>query len=380
MYVVNIGLDPKTLDPESVVAFRNRAYGGLVEHYSIVVPSPASVTVHLSDSTTVYGVGGMHKAVQLWKMYRIVLSLIKSGKCDVVTSQDTYFLGLLGFYFAKRYHLGFEVQVLGIEKLTSLRKRIAIFVLKRASVIRALSTKIKKRIMDEFRAPEEKIVVVPIYVDIRKLGLDVRTLSDSDTQEFERLSREFKEQFGSYINFLTVSRLVPIKRISMQIRALQSLVPEFPAVRLHIVGSGPEEQALKNEVKNLGLHEHVIFHGQQSGYVLGVFYIECDCFLLTSDFEGWGMVIIEAVSAGLPVIMTNVGCAGEVIVDGESGLVIPVGDGDALALSMRKIIKDVGLRDRLSVGATHALASLPSFNKILGHYEKNWRRALDHSL
>ncbi len=377
MYVVSLALDPKCLDPESVVAFRSRAYGTLVEHYSIVVPSPETVTVHLTDRVTAYGVGGKNKGIQLLKMYRFVSFLIRAKKCDVITSQDMYFLGFLGLLFARRYHLGLEVQVLGIEKLTPFRKRLAVFVLKRASIVRALSNRLKDRLMNEFGIPEEKINVVPIYVDVNKLGLNVRTLSDVDTEKFQVLSKKFRETYGEYVNFLTVSRLVPIKRIENQLKAVKELLPTFPTIMLHIVGNGPDEKALKETVTNLSLDKHVIFHAYQSGYSLGMFYIECDSFLLTSDYEGWGMVIVEAITAGLPVIMTDVGCAGELIVNEVSGLVIPIDDSKALVAAMQRIMEDSTVRNRLAEGAFHALRALPSFEAILLQYKRNWEIALE---
>ncbi len=380
MHVVSLALDPKTLDPESVVAFRNRAYGRLTEHYSIVVPSPATMVVHLSDKTTVYGVGGFHKVVQLISMYRRARALIRAGKCDVITSQDMYFLGLLGLFLARRYHLGLEVQVLGIEKLTPFRKRIALFVLHRAGVVRALSDRLKDRLITEFNVPEKLINVVTIYVDVQKLGLDVRSLKGKDTEEFERLTRAFREQYGSRMNFLSVSRLVPIKRIELQLEAIAALKQRFPQVMLHIVGDGPDEVRIKTLVSNLGLEKEVLFHGYQTGYALGMFYIECDCFLLTSDYEGWGMVIIEAATAGLPIIMTDVGCAREFIRDEKSGLVIPPQDGQALIGAMERVITDPELRQKLSVGAIQALAQLPSFDTILMRYKENWEVALSRRM
>lgn len=380
MKVVCLGLDPKTLDPESVVAFRNRAYGRLVEHYSIVVPSPATVTVNLSDRTTVYGVGGMYKPIQLFRVYRNAMRLIRAKMCDVITSQDMYYLGLLGLYLSRKYHLGLEVQVLGIEKLTPLRKRIAIFVMKRASVVRALSERIKGRLIHEFGIPEEKIRVVTIYVDVKKLGLDVRTLEGQSAAEFENLSHDFRSKYGTYTNFLTVCRLVPIKRIELQLAALKAVVEEHANVMLHIVGSGPEETALKARVTELGLTDHVVFHGYQTGHALGMFYIECDCFLLTSDYEGWGMVIIEAATAGLPIIMTDVGCAGELIVDGENGLIVPPGDSYAIAEAMKRIVREPALREKLSVGGTGMIATLPQFEVVLEEYRKNWEYAGSHPL
>lgn len=380
MKVVNLSLDPKSLDTESVVAFRYRAYGELVERFTVVVPTPASVTVTLSDSVIVYGVGGIHKPVRFIRMYRRIVKLVQGGQCDVITTQDPYFLGLLGYYFAWRYHLGFEVQVLGIEKLTPLRKLLAAFILKRASVVRALSDRLKRRLVTEFGVSENTIHVVTIYVDVHKLGLDVRTLSDVDMHAFEKLSREFKDTYGHCVNFLTVSRLVPIKNIPVQLTAMEHTVKEFPDTRLHIVGDGPEEDTLKKDAHNRGLKDHVIFHGYKTGYELGLFYIECDCFVLASDYEGWSMVTIEAATAGLPIIMTDVGCAGELVVDGESGLVIPVRDTGALTGAMRRIITEQKLRNDLSVGAMHAIRALPTFDEVLKRYKENWQYALEHTL
>ncbi len=380
MYVVNIALDPKVLDPESVVAFRSRAYGELTEHYSIVLPSPASVIVHLSDKTTAYGIGGMHKSLQFFGIFKRVRELIRNHLCTVVTTQDMYYLGLLGVYFSRRYHLGLEVQVLGIEKLTPLRRMIAHFVLQRAGVIRALSPRVRDRLIHEFGISPEKITIVSIYVDVHKLGLDMRTLGAEDSLEFEKAVQEFRLHYGGYFNFVTVSRLVPIKKTEMQLRALKDLLPTFPKLMLHIVGSGPDEAKLKRLVAELHIEAHVVFHGYQKGYMLGLFYTECDCFLLTSEYEGWGMVIVEAASAGMPIIMTDVGCAGELIINEESGLVIPVGDGEALNKAMKRLIEDQKLRNTLSVGATKALTTLPSFATLLEQYKQNWERALERVL
>jgi len=308
-------------------------------------------------------------------MYTRVQTLIAEKRCDVITSQDMYYLGLLGICFAKRHHKGLEVQVLGIEKLTWWRKRIAHFVLPRASVIRALSPRLRDRLINEFGVSPAQIVVVSIYVDVTKLGLEVRTLDNEDALGFIKAEQAFAATYGERFNFLSVSRLVPIKRIELQLEALSQLVPEFPAALLHIVGNGPEEEHLKEVVKVRKLTEHVVFHGYQSGYRLGLFYLECDCFLLTSDYEGWGMVIIEAMTAGLPIIMTDVGCAGELIVDGKSGLVVPPRDVPSLTTAMRRVLTDVALREQLAIGAIHALKQLPSFEQLLQEYRQNWELA-----
>jgi len=380
MKVVSLSLDPKILDPESVPSTRVSRYGDIVEYYSIIIPTPSTVTIQLSDSVTVYGISGANKVIQLWKMYRKVVELVHRGKCDVITSQDTYFLGLLGLFVARRYHLGLEVQVLGIEKLTSFRKRIAVYVLKHASVVRALSYRIKERVETEFGITHGRMHVVPIYVDVTKLGLQTRTLDEHARVEFEKAVQTFDTQYGTKVNFLAVSRLVPIKRIDLMLSALQEVVVQNTNVLLHIVGDGPEKKSLHEIVRKLCLEKYVIFHGYQSGHALGVLYAQCDCFLLTSAYEGWGMVVIEAATSGLPIIMTEVGCAGEFIVHDESGLIIPVNDSDALAKAMLRILHDTDLRTKLSRGVIQRLSSLPSFDAVLTQYKNNWERAQQYLL
>ena len=380
MNVVSLSLDPHLFDQESVAALRARAYGTITTSYTVVVPTPAYVHTRLSENVEIYGTGSTFKLMSLFLIYKRLRALIREGRCDVVSTQDAYFLGLLGYFAARRHHLGFEIQILGLEKLSTFRKMLAVFVLKKASVIRALSARLGERLVREFRVPKEKINVVPIYVDVGKLGLDMRTLDEASMQAYRKLEEAFKKEYGACTNFLTVSRLVSIKNIEMQLRAVQELVTDFPQVRLHIVGDGPERAYLESQTRTLGIENQVIFHKAQYGYALGMYYINCDCCLLTSFYEGWGMVITEAATAGLPIIMTDVGCAGELIVDGESGLIIPVSDTEALIKAMRRIVEEPELRSQLSLGATKALAKLPSFEAILEKYRSNWHQALQHRL
>jgi glycosyltransferase involved in cell wall biosynthesis len=104
-------------------------------------------------------------------------------------------------------------------------------------------------------------------------------------------------------------------------------------------------------------------------------YSRADCFLLTSNSEGWGLVAVEAAAHALPIIMTDVGLAGEVIKNEESGLIIPVGDKDKLVAAMERIINDAGLRQRLGQGALAAVKKLPSREDVLQMYLDGWTKA-----
>ena len=378
--VLNLSLDPHLLDPESVVTIRARLYGRKTGAYTSVVPTPAKRRVVLSDEAVVYGSGGINKIVRLINICLLVRKLVRSGEANVITSQDAYFLGLVGLYFARRYHLGLEIQILGLEKVTWFRTLLAKYVLRRASIVRVLSNSLFDRLNAEFKVPKEQMEVIPIYIPVEKLGLDIRTLDPAKQHQYNQLAEEYKKIYGQNFNFVTIARLVPIKKIEQQLQAIAVLKTNHPEVRLHIVGDGPMRPLLEATAKKLGVSEYVVFHGVKYDLELGVFYLQSDCFLLTSDYEGLGMVIVEAITAGLPVIMTDVGCAGDLIINEKSGLVVPVGDQDAITDAMRRVMEEKELKGQLAEGAFAAMKQLPPLEEILEQYYGLWKRAYENVL
>ena len=160
----------------------------------------------------------------------------------------------------------------------------------------------------------------------------------------------------------------------MQIDALAEITKKFLQVELWIVGDGVERQYLEIKNQKLKIKNQIKFFGWQND--LEKFYKQADCLLLTSNNEGWGLAVVEAAAHGLPIIMTDVGLAGEVIKNGESGIVIPVGDRKALVEAMIKIIEDSGLRKKLGEGARKAIKTLPSKEETFALYKKSWELAL----
>jgi len=87
------------------------------------------------------------------------------------------------------------------------------------------------------------------------------------------------------------------------------------------------------------------------------------------------MAIVEAANHGLPIIMTDVGCAGELIENEKSGLIIPVDNQIKLEEAMVRIIKDDSLRKKLAEGALSAVKKLPSKEETLALYKQSWEKA-----
>jgi len=277
-------------------------------------------------------------------------------------------LAFIGYLLKKKFKIGLEIQIHGFEKFKGLRKLIAMFVLPRANAVRAVSQRVKNQLIKEFGVKENKITVVPIYSEIP---------TDSP------LLRGRERGGGNFI-FLTVGRLVPIKNINLQIEAISEVVKTYPKTELWVIGDGPEKEKLKLEITRLQcklasgqanskLEDEIKLFGYKNN--LEEFYNNADCFLLTSDYEGWGLVVIEAASFGLPIIMTDVGCAGEVIKNNESGLIIPIGDKEKLVENMIRLVDDKNLRDKLGENAQRAVEKLPDKEKTLKLYKKSWEKA-----
>ena len=166
---------------------------------------------------------------------------------------------------------------------------------------------------------------------------------------------------------------MPVKNIGLQIKAMVEIVKKYPHTELWVVGDGSERQSLEHQIKKYGLDKNIKLIGWQKD--LNEYYSKANVFLLTSNSEGWGIVIIEAAGFGLPIIMTDVGCANEVIKNNENGIVIPVGDKNVLVKEMLKMVEDKELNQRLGQEAKKSIKNLPSREETLELYKKIWELA-----
>jgi glycosyltransferase involved in cell wall biosynthesis len=303
------------------------------------------------------------KLLQFFRMWIRARRIFREKKFDLISVQDTAYLALLAFVLARQFKIPFEAQVHGFEKFFGLRKIIAGFVLRRADKIRAVSERLKKLLESRFKIHESRIYELPVYAQVA---------TPSHLNSFGVLPlRKGRDEEKSDFVFLMVGRLVTIKNISLAINAFVKIAKEFPDARLQIVGSGPELHNLMAQVKRLSLGERVSFEGKQEN--TSDFYQNADAFLFTSDAEGWGIAVIEAAAHGLPIIMTDVGCAGEFIKNGENGIVIPVGDERALVEAMYRLITDEQMRVRFGTSACASFLKLPSASEQIKKQVSEWK-------
>lgn len=364
MKIFCIGSDDSAFEKNSALRKRLKDLSGLIEKYDIIESGKIHGKEAIAENMTAYGVnakGFLNKILSFFRIYFLSKKLLAQGKYDVITVQDQYYLGLIGWLLARKFKIGLEIQVHGFEKYGGLRKLIAKFVLPRAGAIRAVSERLKKFLVEEFKVKEERITVVPIFVDLKQ-NAKIKNQNDN-----------FKCKNINKFVFLTVSRLVAVKNIEMQIKALANIIKQYPNIELWIVGDGEEKEKLQDLCYVLCVMCYAKFLGWQND--LSKYYEQADVFLLTSNSEGWGMAAIEAASYGLPIIMTDVGCAGEAIVDGKSGIVIPDSDQSKLEENMVKLINNTELRKKLGEGARKAANNLLNLENTLKLYKSSWTNA-----
>lgn len=160
---------------------------------------------------------------------------------------------------------------------------------------------------------------------------------------------------------LFVGRLVERKGLIYLLRALKILKEQHPDIKLVVVGTGPEEENLKTEAGSLGIRDNVDFLGPVSEEEKAREYARATLFILPAvvdsrgDTEGQGVVILEAMRARVPVVASAVGGITDLIVDGETGFLVPEKDTETLAGTIGCLLASPSKRKRVVIAALERL-------------------------
>lgn len=221
---------------------------------------------------------------------------------DVISAQDPFETGIVAFllsiYFRTPLHVQLHTDFLSPEYarmsvINRIRVVLAAFVLRRAARVRVVSERLKSSIEKAY-ALKAPITVLPIYVDIKKIRDSVPP--PALVEKFSRFSQAL----------LYVGRLEREKHPCLALRAFAHAAPTDAC--LIIVGTGSELDYLRKLAAELQIQERVFFEGEQES---APYYKLANLVLVTSRYEGYGLVIIEALAAGKPVLATDVGVAKE---------------------------------------------------------------------
>jgi len=172
-----------------------------------------------------------------------------------------------------------------------------------------------------------KVTVIRNGIDLKRLAAP--SASELETQRL-RLGLNRTDRV-----LLCVARLEPPKEHGLLLRAFHRLSARAPDVKLLLVGSGRLESELRALAARLGLEQKVVFAGQLSP-VAPVFHL-ADVFAMSSSREGLPLVVLEAMAAQLPMVVTSVGGIPEIVEHDRTGVLVPSGDEQALAAALERV-------------------------------------------
>lgn len=148
------------------------------------------------------------------------------------------------------------------------------------------------------------------------------------------------------LHVLCVGRLVPEKGQAVLLRAVAQLVAEGVPITLRLIGEGPSRQGLEREVRERGVADVVTLVGAVGQDEIGEAYAWADVFCLSSFAEGVPVVLMEAMSCGLPVVTSRIAGIPELVEDGVSGAVVAPGRVEQVAQALRRLAADPALREQ----------------------------------
>ncbi len=201
----------------------------------------------------------------------------------------------------------------------------------------------------------------PFAAAMQKLGIprDKITVLHNFVDPYRRPSPEdvlhLKQQLGlsDELVIVTIGRMSLEKGHTDLLTAIALMkdLPGLPRHRFVLIGDGPEEENLRRQAASLGIEDRILWTGFQKN--VEPYYAMATIFALPSHSEGSPNVILEAMSAGLPIASTRAGGVPEILEDDVTGLMVPVGDPQALAEAVRRLLLSEDLRARLAAAAQH---------------------------
>ncbi len=368
MNVLIISLDKSLFETNSKSQERFKEYLYLCKNLFVIVFTLKDYDTIKINNLTIIATASKNKFFYLIDAFKLSKKIINESKIDLIVTQDPFDTGIIGWFLKKKFKIPWQCQVHTdflspyFKKESFINKaRVLIgkFLIKKADNIRAVSERIKNSLI-KIGVNEEKIFVLPIISNIE----DIVT---------KPIQAHLHKKYPQFKNILLVaSRLSKEKNVELAIKTMPAILKNIPDTGLIIVGSGPEEEKLKRQVANYKLQKNVIFESWTKD--LASYYKTADIFILTSNYEGWGMTVIEAAASGCPIIMTNVGCAEEIIKNNESGIIIPVQNQEMLEQSIIKLINNEFLRKKISENAKRVVSKLPSQKEYLEIYKQSWQK------
>ena len=223
---------------------------------------------------------------------------------------------------------------------------------------------LRSDLIDRVGLPAEKVIVIPN-------GAEVPPLPGPAGRAAARSALGIE---GEDCLVGAVARLDPVKDLGMLVRAADLCRQTGTQVRFCVIGGGPEEAALREDIRRRGLADRFILAGENpaASSLLAGF----DIFVQTSRSEGLPNTVMEAMAAGLSCVCTNVGGCPELVGEGTTGYLVPVGDEKVLAARIVELARDPAGRSRMGRAGREVIETRFSVARLVSRTERLFDRLI----
>lgn len=270
--------------------------------------------------------------------HRTLRSVLADWRPDLVSTQTPFQDGLVGLRMARRLGVPslaqvhfdiFSQQWRQENLLTRVRYPLGRYVLRHADRVRAVSSPLKRNLVDRWDIPAHHVHVVPVGVTLPE---------PSEPLERTAAQQEICPDFVGHPVVLFAGRLAPEKNLRLWLAVARRVLDVQPEARFLIVGDGPERPAVERLIESHRLTQAVHMTGALPYERMGIAFAASNVLLLTSFYEGYGRVIVEAYLTDRPVVATR--CCGpeDLVVDGHTGYHCPIGDEAGLSEAVVQLL------------------------------------------
>ncbi len=211
--------------------------------------------------------------------------------------------------------------------------------------------------------------VAPAKVHLIRNGISLTPFQNAPQTRAARIATTSSLRVG------LVGRLAPEKGVDIFLGAVARIANRFPDAHFVVAGDGPDRELLEAQIASLGLQGRAELLGPQTD--MPAIYASLDVLVSASRQEGLPMALLEGMASGLPLIATRAGAVPEIVVEGETGLLVNVNDPVALADAIERVLTDREQCERFGSAGRQRVLDQFSAQRMASEYLKVYRAALE---
>lgn len=379
MNILSISLDYTLAMPRYKVMGdtqkRHIMYAKYVKSLHIVVEcvkQPNLKTQKLAENLFIYSTNSSSRIRSVYDAYKAANRICKEHHIDLITTQDPFTCGLVGYLLKRKYRLPLNVQMHSdvFDNEYWLRERLynRLFnftgkkLIHKADTLRVGTSREKDKLVKKWGIKPDRIHLLPVVVNINKFI----------NSSAETLGKQFKAQ-GFEKTVLSVGRLIYQKDLSTLLRAAKIVIGNRPKVLFIIVGEGADKGNLMDLSRRLGISNNVVFTGAIARDEVPKYFKVCDIFALSSVYEGTCRVLVEAAASGKPVVATSIAGADDTIISGETGFTVAPKNFKQLAEKITYLLEHAEVAKKMGRAGSKHITRVFDEKRIIAGLTRMWK-------